>query len=296
MAFTVVYDACVLYPVRLRDFLLRAGYTPQLNLRARTSPTILDELGIALVRNNAMPADRWPTHRSQIEGAIPDFIVDGYERLIESIELPDANDRHVVAAAIRCQASAIITFNLADFPVDALEPFDIEPVHPDDFCLSLVEQSGVACVELIHQQLVALRRPPISLDELLQRFERMGSGGGKRRQRGSRCQVHGHTEKLVGLLDKLGYELIAALIPGGAKMSDEQPFPELPDTEPPSGVKPYTDKVPVIFGHYCYSGKPEIVSKAAACVDYSAGKGGDLIAHRWHRSDTEFTKGQFIAY
>lgn len=72
------------------------------------------------------------------------------------------------------QASAIVTFNLADFPVDALEPFDIEPIHPDDFCLSLVEQSGVACVELIDQQLTALRRPPISLDELIQRFERMG--------------------------------------------------------------------------------------------------------------------------
>lgn len=108
--------------------------------------------------------------------------------------------------------------------------------------------------------------------------------------------LHGYAEKLVGLLDTLGYELTDALIPCGAKMSDEQPFPELPDTELPAGVKPYTDKVPVIFGHYWYSGKPEIVSEAAACVDYSAGKGGDLVAYRWHRGDTEFTNGQFIAY
>lgn len=174
MAFTVVYDACVLYPVRLRDFLLRAGYTPQLNLRARTSPTILDELGRALVKNGAMEAGRWLSHRGQIEGAIADFIVDGYEKLIDSIELPDRDDRHVVAAALRCQASAVITFNLADFPAEALEPFDIEAIHPDDFCLSLIEQSGVACVELIHQQLTALRRPSISVDELTRRFEGMG--------------------------------------------------------------------------------------------------------------------------
>lgn len=174
MAFTVVYDACVLYPVRLRDLLLRAGYAPQLNLRARTSPTILDELGRALVRTNAMAADRWPPHRAQIEAALPDFIVDGYEPLIESIELPDPNDRHVVAAAIRCQASGVITFNVTDFPAEVLDTFDIEAIHPDDFCLSLIEQSAVACVELIHQQLAALRKPPISLDELTRRFERMG--------------------------------------------------------------------------------------------------------------------------
>lgn len=174
MAFTVVYDACVLYPVRLRDFLLRAGYTPQLNLRARTSTTILDELGRALVEHGAMDATRWPSHRAQIESAIQDFLVDGYESLIDSIELPDRDDRHVVAAAIRCQASAVITFNLKDFPTDALEPFDVEAIHPDDFCLSLIEQSGVACIELIHDQLAALRRPPISLDELTRRFEGMG--------------------------------------------------------------------------------------------------------------------------
>ena len=174
MAFTVVYDACVLYPVRLRDFLLRAGFTPQLNLRARTSATILDELGSALVRTGAIPPDRWAPHRSQIEGAVEDFLVDGYDLLIDGISLPDANDRHVVAAAIRCQAQGIVTFNLKDFPAATLDAFDIEAIHPDDFCVSLIEQSAVACVELIHQQLSALVRPQISLDELTRRFERMG--------------------------------------------------------------------------------------------------------------------------
>ena len=174
MAFTVVYDACVLYPVRFRDFLLRAGYTPQLNLRARVSSTILDELGRALISTGAMSAQRWPPHRAQIEDSVPDFVVSGYERLIEGIELPDPDDRHVVAAAIRCQASAIVTYNLSDFPSDALEQFDLEAVHPDDFCSSLIEQSPGACVDLVHQQQAALRRPPIGLAELTDRFENMG--------------------------------------------------------------------------------------------------------------------------
>lgn len=174
MAFTVVYDACTLYPVRLRDFLIRAAYTPSLNLRARVSPRILDELGRALLRNGAMPDTRWPAHRAQIENSVPDFVVIGYERLIDSVELPDPDDRHVVAAAVRCHASAIITFNMVDFPAGSLEPFGLEAIHPDDFCSSLVEQSAGACVDLIHQQRAALLRPPIDLAELLDRFERMG--------------------------------------------------------------------------------------------------------------------------
>lgn len=88
----------------------------------------------------------------------------------------------------------------------------------------------------------------------------------------------------------------AALIPGGAAMSDGRPLPELPDDELPASVQPYTDDVPVIFGHYWYSGKTEIVSPTAACVDYSAGKGGDLVAYRWNRGDKVLSNDQFVAY
>jgi hypothetical protein len=46
--------------------------------------------------------------------------VTGYESLIDMIELPDRDDRHVLAAAIRCDASVIVTLNLGDFPSQAL--------------------------------------------------------------------------------------------------------------------------------------------------------------------------------
>ncbi len=55
--------------------------------------------------------------------AVPDSIVTGYEYFIESMTLPDPDDLHVLAAAIRCGASVIVTFNEADFPRPALEPF-----------------------------------------------------------------------------------------------------------------------------------------------------------------------------
>jgi hypothetical protein len=43
---------------------------------------------------------------------------------------------------------------------------------------------------------------------------------------------------------------------------------------------PYSG-VPVLFGHYWFTGKPEIISPRFACLDYSAARDGPLVAYRW---------------
>jgi len=65
------------------------------------------------------------------------FTVVGFEYMIPSINLPDPDDRHVVAAAIHSGASLIITFNLKDFPDEALKPYNLTAQHPDDFIVDL---------------------------------------------------------------------------------------------------------------------------------------------------------------
>jgi len=50
-----------------------------------------------------------------------DSIVTDYEDLIPALSLPDSDDRHVLAAAIRSGADVIVTFNLADFPPEILD-------------------------------------------------------------------------------------------------------------------------------------------------------------------------------
>jgi hypothetical protein len=55
-----------------------------------------------------------------------DALVTGYADLIPALELPDPNDRHVLAAAIRGQANVIVTMNLRDFPAEVLRPFGID--------------------------------------------------------------------------------------------------------------------------------------------------------------------------
>jgi hypothetical protein len=53
-------------------------------------------------------------------------LVKGYEDLIESLSLPDPDDRHVLASGIRANAEVIITFNLKDFPAGVLASYNIE--------------------------------------------------------------------------------------------------------------------------------------------------------------------------
>ena len=59
-----------------------------------------------------------------MDAHVRDSLVAGFEHLIPSIYLPDPDDRHVVAAAIYCNANLIVTFNLKDFPVETLQPYN----------------------------------------------------------------------------------------------------------------------------------------------------------------------------
>ena len=97
-----------------------------------------------------------------------DSLVTGYESLIDGIILPDPDDRHVLATAIRCHAGTIITYNLKDFPDDQLSPYGVEVQHPDDFIVHLLDLSpGLVC-SAVKRQRSNLRNPPLSADELLE--------------------------------------------------------------------------------------------------------------------------------
>ena len=69
--------------------------------------------------------------QQQMDCAIPDCLVSGYEALESELRLPDPDDRHVLAAAIVCRAGTIVTYNLKDFPDAVLAPLGITAQHPD---------------------------------------------------------------------------------------------------------------------------------------------------------------------
>jgi len=124
-SFTAVYDACVLYPAPLRDFLIRLGLSGL--FRARWSTQIHDEWKRNLLLNRPdLTAEQLNRTSALMDRAIPDALVTGHEELIAGLTLPDVDDRHVLAAAIRCNASVIVTFNEKDFPAEVLSHYAME--------------------------------------------------------------------------------------------------------------------------------------------------------------------------
>jgi len=100
MAFTVVYDANVLYPNTLRDPLIRIAQSG--TVRAKWTSEILDEMLAALLPNRPdVPPAKLGRLRDLTNSAVRDCLVTGYEPLVEGLKLPDPKDRHVLAAAIK---------------------------------------------------------------------------------------------------------------------------------------------------------------------------------------------------
>ena len=97
-----------------------------------------------------------------------------FEDLIDGLKLPDPNDRHVLAAAIRGGAQLIVTVNLKDFPEDILAAHDIVAMHPDDFVLDLIDLGPGTVSQTVTQQANALKNPPMSVDEVLETLHRQG--------------------------------------------------------------------------------------------------------------------------
>ena len=88
----------------------------------------------------------------------------------------------------------------------------------------------------------------------------------------------------------------AAVIPEGSETPEKRDYPPLPETpvDPPPPVAPYADHVPVFYGHYWERGTPTRSGEHTACVDYSAGKGGRLVAYRW-QSESVLGDDHFVA-
>ena len=144
-------------------------------MRARWTDTIHDEwLRNVLKDNPRLSAERLARTRSLMNDAVRDCLVSGYEDLIATLSLPDPDDRHVLAAAIRARADVIVTYNLSDFPAPTLALFDIEPLHPDDFLLFLLDVAPGAVCTAVKRQRASLQNPPRTAEELLATLESQG--------------------------------------------------------------------------------------------------------------------------
>ena len=114
--------------------------------RARWSAQVHDEWKRNLLLNRPdLTRAQLDRTSSLMDRAVPDGLVTDYELLVDGLQLPDADDRHVLAAAIKCNASVIVTFNLKDFPKATLAPFKTMPLAKKKTAEAVFHAAGVAC-------------------------------------------------------------------------------------------------------------------------------------------------------
>ncbi|GAB3554442.1 putative nucleic acid-binding protein [Actinopolyspora lacussalsi] len=173
MSFVVVYDANVLYGSIPRDLLIRVAQAGL--VQAKWTHTILDEVFDNLVINRPeLDRERLSRTRQLMLESVRDCLIEDYEPLVEVVELPDKNDRHVLAAAIKARAQVIVTNNLGDFPSDVLARWDIEPKTADAFLADQVHLDKSKVFGAIQRMADAYRNPPMTTDDLIRRLDEQG--------------------------------------------------------------------------------------------------------------------------
>lgn len=121
--FPVLLDSCVLYPMHLRDTLLRMAEEEL--YRIHWSQEILGAATRNLVEADRMTSDQAVQLQKMIENAFPEAMVEVPTELVQIMK-NHPGDRHVLAAAVVAKAVVIVTYNLKHFPNAALEPWGVE--------------------------------------------------------------------------------------------------------------------------------------------------------------------------
>lgn len=170
---TAFLDASVLYPAPLRDLLLELAVSDL--FQAKWSEAVHSEWIEALLRTRTdLTRERLEHTQAQMDAHVRDAIVTDYEQLMDVLDLPDRNDRHVLAAAVKARADLIVTANLKDFPADKLRPWNIEAQHPDEFLTHQFRLSQPKFLEAVRTVRLRLKNPPKSVDEYLDTLRTQG--------------------------------------------------------------------------------------------------------------------------
>ena len=154
--YEAVLDACVLLPPSICDLFLKLAESPRL-YRPRWSEEILDEVRrnqIAKLNFDEELANYW---RSEVTRSFPEALVTNYESYVEQCT-NDPKDRHVLAAAIRCEADSIVTANLKHFPKTAVEKWGIGVDGPSSFLTAMYDMQPAVVISKIDDMCTERKR------------------------------------------------------------------------------------------------------------------------------------------
>lgn len=169
--FTADLDTNVVFPIEIRDllfwFAFHELFTP------KWSKHIFDEWD-SVMKRKGVPEEERVKRVAQANFAFPDAMVNNYESLIDSLKLPDANDRHVLAAAIKTNANVIVTNNLEDFPEEYLASFGLCAKGADDFLTDTIDLNPETATKAFREMVLHRRNPEMDEYEVLDALRRNG--------------------------------------------------------------------------------------------------------------------------
>jgi PIN domain len=148
--------------------------------RLRWSSQVLDETERAIEKilsgkgvDDA--SDRAKRARGFMEKAFEEACVTDFDQFLSSCGgLPDPNDTHVLAAAMKTQAATIVTDNLKDFPDAVLAPLNMEARSADQFIADTIALDTGRAVAVIRTMRLRLKKPEKTAEVLLLDMEAEG--------------------------------------------------------------------------------------------------------------------------
>ncbi|RKT98852.1 PIN domain-containing protein [Burkholderia sp. Nafp2/4-1b] len=172
--YTALLDACALYPIAIADSLMSLA-TAGL-FAAKWSTRIEQEWTTALENQRADLKGRLEFRRDCMRAAVPDWEVPetAWAPLVSAYELPDPDDRHVLAAAVAGHADCIVTANLRDFPSEIVSAYGIEVVDPDRFIINQWDLDPVTTMTAFKHMRARRKKPQATAEDFAQALERGG--------------------------------------------------------------------------------------------------------------------------
>ncbi len=169
--FKAVLDTNVIYPVIIRDLLLWFAhydlYTP------KWSQHIIDEWQSVMERKNVAKEEA-EKRVQKVNDAFKDALVQNYDGLVDSLQLPDEKDRHVLAAAIKINADIIVTNNIKDFPADYLETFGLTAKTADDFLTDIIDLNQDEAIAAFKEMVLNKKNPAVDEFQVLEQLRKAG--------------------------------------------------------------------------------------------------------------------------
>lgn len=167
--FKALLDTNVIYPVIIRDLLFWFAHYELYTIK--WSHHIFDEWERVMIRKGITQEECNKRIKNAID-AFPDALVKDYEELIPLLTLPDENDCHVLAAAIKTNAHVIVSNNIKDFPEEILKVYGLTIKTADAFLTDIIDLKPRLAIIAFKEMVRHKKDPHYDASEVLQQLRR----------------------------------------------------------------------------------------------------------------------------